>query len=126
MLKIKQIWLKYRKTLDAVRQHGGSGVVTTFYVCNEIWSESPAAESTETGLESVLSLRIRKQILYKKFPKMIVIRNSDKKKLLLRPCAFQHLLYKLISTLSAINFFKIANLLRRNVINFEKSQKQKI
>ena len=72
--------------LDAVHQHGGGGVVTAFYdVCNEIRSESPATDSTETGLESIVSLRIRKQILCKKIPKIIVIRNSDEKKLLLRP-----------------------------------------
>ena len=55
---IKQIWLKYRKTLGVVRQHGGGRVVTTFHdFCNEIRSESPATESTETGLESVVSLK---------------------------------------------------------------------
>ena len=65
---------------------GGGGVVTVFYdVCNEIWSESAAAESTETGLESIVSLGIRKQILCKKLLKITLIRNSDKKKLLLWP-----------------------------------------
>ena len=43
--------------MDAGQQSGGGRIVATFYdLCREIWSESPAAEYIQAGLETVESL----------------------------------------------------------------------
>ena len=56
--KIKQIWAKYRKALDAGRQSRVDRIVTLFYdLYSEIWSGSPATEYIQAGLETLENCR---------------------------------------------------------------------
>lgn len=62
--KIKGIRVKYRKALDEGRLSGGGRVVATFFdICSQIWSGSPATESMESGVETVVSNQSEESIV---------------------------------------------------------------